>query len=417
MAKINKKSKGLGPKQLNQLTNAIRGLSTNKGRKTKSRAARPKVTRNLSYTSDEYEARRFAVMMSDPCHAPLAAYRPGTQGSTNIQRLRTTFTLHSTALNNGGTLLWFPEYHPTPNNPDFAGMSCFLGEYAAAGTAPFGTVGCINTTAVPFGRTTGAATSYTTFNSIVTPEAPQLASGIYRDCMTLGACINLRYLGTTSANAGVVNAIKNISPQMLFQTTPFLGVPTGATFPTTAQLLAYASDIARITPEGLELKWNNTHPAYRGLCSNFNGGATSANAPDGLVTNGNSTGPSQLGQYSDQSSGIGLCWRGLNSVTTSDIEIELVGVYEFRFAPTSGIIEQKPCLPPSESSVIRAQELMPNNWQFSRFANQAGAMVNDVLGGVDTLANTAGRVYGLATSPFGRALGGMLMSSRRRIGN
>lgn len=387
-------SKKKNNKQVNKLAKAINKLAITKTKNRRIRKSKPQRGGGL-LTETEYEARRFAYMMQNPCHASLNTYRPRATGSTNIQRLRTTFTLHATALNNAGTLIWFPEYHPSIVSQPNSGMSCFLAEYPAAVGAPFSTVGATNAAADYFGKTVGPQTTYTNWNSIITPEAAALSSSAYRDCMTLAACINIRYLGTTSANSGVINVMKNISPQMLFAVSPFLQTPAaGSTFPTISQFQSYSSQISRISLEGMELKWNNSNPKYRGLASNPTNSniATGAFAHDALVTRGEGTlFGAAPGDYDSDSSGIGISWRGLNTATTGDIEIELVGVYEFRYAPNAGVIEQKPMLPPTDVAIARTQELLPSDWQFSSFLHQGGQVVSETLSGMGIDVNTAGR--------------------------
>jgi len=380
-------------KQITNLTRAISNLAVKNKKKGKGKPKRRPLMGPMA--SDDYEARRFAFMMQNPCHASLNTYRPRASGSTNIQRLRTTFQLHATALNNAGTLIWFPEYHPTLTPVTNSGMSCFLAEYPAAVGAPFSTVGATNLAADSFGYKTGPQTAYTNWAQVITPESSTLNGAAYRDCMTLGACINIRYLGTTSGNSGVINVMKNISPQMLFAVSPFLQTPvSGSSFPTVSQFQSYSSQISRVSLEGMELKWNNTNPTYRGLASNpsNSGISTGAFAHDALLTRGDGTlYGAAPGDYSSESSGIGISWRGLNTANTGDIEIELVGVYEFRYAPNAGVIEQKPLLPPTPSAVAKVQELLPNDWQFSSYLHQAGHEIQETLGGLGLDVNSAGR--------------------------
>lgn len=342
-------------------------------------------------------AQALAMLIAHPCDA-LVDSLPGVTGETVIRRIRSIISVHRTAANNTGYLLWYPEYHGLATTGGGDNSNLFMWEVVSTDSNLRPT----NTTLNPLGSDSTTASHVAgdfypdPASSLVSPETSTTTTPFASAC-TLAACMKYCYSGTLSSNSGFVYPVEDLPVTTFFnQNGGLTGTANGAV--SFANLQTYAKTRARIPLEGVEVAWRPKKYLFRGP-GETNSTLGLNNAADTLFTQGVISVTSRtILQAADPTdvSGFGIAWNGLQSTTNNDVFIECVKVVELQLRPTAGMIEERPATAPSPSYLEAAKEMLDNmnpNWQvhLSNLTSHAAARITTTaLAGASALLRQSG---------------------------
>jgi len=293
-------------------------------------------------------------MIANPCDASIEPVFLGDLEGGVAIRLRQRLVLHGTAAKNCGMVVWYPGYHNggvdgvcattgTTNSNYSFGSNCFVFETATPGTAPTN----LSTAGSALGNNIASDAACGHF--LADPAFSYLSDADIGEASTLAACMRIKYLGSTSAQAGEVALVRHLSPA------DFINADTATpSVQSVSQIFNYASYTERLT-SGRELKFRPTDTSM--IPRTVGSYGQQDNAVDGLYDNGvdavfatpkvSATGFTVIAAQQDASrpQGIAIAWMGLNTANTGDLVIELTKVVQYHVRPRSGIMEPTPVRP------------------------------------------------------------------------
>lgn len=290
----------------------LKSLSRSAPKQNSSRRRRTKRAAKTPHPHDAY-----AQMIADPCNSTLV---PGLYGSSEgmLARLKSTHALKTSGDHTCGYVLWCPEF----SNPgsevssiqaDLANL--FVWQDTDPSSRP------LNTISNQFGR--GDYTGITA-DSIPDPVSALMGSNIVADARSLGACIQMTYVGKMLDSAGEVAAISNLPMSELIT-----GGPNGDPL-TVNELMVYATTKQRLGVETREVKHKpsvTTGGIFRG-------------EDDGMVQmDWPVTTPASLTSEAETTSPVvfGFVWRSV--APNSPITLDFTKSIEWRPDATSGLTQ------------------------------------------------------------------------------
>lgn len=279
-------------------------------------------------------------MLLDPCGSVVTAGLYGdVQGMATRFDKSDTLDLFVGEASEGpfGYYLWFPDYDSsgTASGP----MSMFSYATNAATIAPTNDL-----ITGPMGASNTGGYSQTA------PGHPFTTGAVVQDSRCLSACLKMEYTGLLSNCHGQYCTLQ-VSPEDIMAT------GNGTPIMTVSRAFELSNNIQRITPQGMELKWQPAEGSH-----NFRAGDLN---DDALFTAGNVGVPAALLPTPGANPvGLLIAWRGITS--TLPFSILATKSLEFRIAPDSGLQKNVtriiPGAPTVQEIVREAQAVGGESW-------------------------------------------------------
>lgn len=350
--------------------------SSNKRTGTKPRAVRPK---NRPRRTLEPLAR----LLANPCGAIPRNIALSTGGGI-VRVVRVIIPLHSSATQNNGYVLWYPDFHCRGSRAAASATSANLFALETVGltTPPGAPVVPGPASAALFGGvdpTAGVGAS-------LADPAYGILGVTFREGATLAACAKFRYLGATGENRGAVGRIEQLDG------TSFITTDGSNIYgPAPSALISFADDRQRPSMADLEVRWAPTSgfgSAFRGT-GDMGANNVLNNESDSFLEVGVTGGPPSrfVDPAPSSHSAIGFVWNGLNPLVTGDIEVELIKVIELKLSPVSGLREAVAEVPSAEAFTRAVHSLDAEYAGWRTAAEDIGSRV--LARGAATVANMA----------------------------
>lgn len=349
----------------------------------KARRARKRVNTRVVISNALANARRYAKMISDPCHStivtPMNAY-----GGTVAERLRKTFTL-SNSTSTCGYVVWFPTYHgkgadgvaATAPYAPYVDSNLLWFDNALSSYRP------INNLTNAWGCDDAVATS----GKFLFDPAGELLynASTYSRAKTLAACLQLEWLGATMDTAGQVAVLQNMSLINLSRSSS-----TG-TFgpPSVDDIFSYSAQIERTQLSGHEVIWRPSEDASvmrQTVSQNLGQASTSAKGDCGFWSGTKGSGETKIASADPaNATGIVIAWRGFPA--GKPVSVNVVKVVELELAARNNAVETRPLSTGTTTKVDDVVAMLDSSfssWQLGSVVNNAAGKLADVAGRVAT---------------------------------
>jgi hypothetical protein len=316
------------------------------------------------------------MLIADPCKAPLGNVRFLSSSSGYISRFKKDgigafHTLGSAETTLSGYIAWFPGYHcPAYTGTADRGLSCFGWLSNSSSTGP------ANSTTYCYGGATSAST-----RAVLDPVYNFLAGNTAATARTLAACLQLRYIGTTSSCAGEYVVLPNVSADTLLTAQASVD-----------QLFALADTVNRMSLAPIDVIYR---PSDDDALQRTEGVSAVNGIQDKPIQSGaDGASASTLGLNPPHQRAIVIAFRGVQQPSSDTMDVLVASTTKVvEWIPQSGsginLSSVHAPAPTIDASTNKLDKALPN-WQSPTPGKSAMERVGDMaLAGVEYVADAA----------------------------